>query len=65
LGVFHKSYATAKDADGWLHIDRQGKPQYSQRYAAVEPFYNGFALVHSHKGDRLIIDEQGRVALHI
>src|SRR5258706_8434068 len=41
LGVFHKGYACARDEGGWHHIDVQGHALYLQRFAAVEPFYNG------------------------
>jgi hypothetical protein len=59
LGVFHKSYATAKDSIGWFHIDRLGNELYRNRYLLVEPFYNGCALVEKFDGDKLVIDEQG------
>lgn len=65
LGVFHKSYATAKDGEGWFHINRAGAAQYAERYAAVEPFYNGFALVQTQADDKIIIDEKGRQILKI
>ena len=59
LDVFHKGYARAKDKKGWHHIDKQGCSVYSQRYAAIEPFYNGCARVESFIGELLIIDEHG------
>jgi hypothetical protein len=61
LGVFHKNFATAKDKDGWFHIDKNGNEVYQQRYLAVEPFYNGFALVTTFDETKMIIDEQGEV----
>ncbi len=59
LGVFHKNYATAKDENGWHHIGRDGSELYSQRYLAIEPFYNGFALVTQFDNQKNIIDENG------
>jgi len=65
LGVFHKSYATAKDRDGWHHIDKCGNSIYNQRYLAVEPFYNGFALVTAFDNQKIIIDENGAELLKV
>lgn len=65
LGVFHKNFATAKDSDGWFHIDKTGKELYPQRYLAVEPFYNGFALVTMHDQQKIIIDEEGKKILSV
>lgn len=59
LGVFHKNFATAKDKKGWHHIDKEGKEIYKQRYLAIEPFYNGFALVTQFDDQKIIIDENG------
>lgn len=59
LGVFHKKFATAKDKNGWFHIDKEGCPLYSERYATVEPFYNGYALVTMFDNRELVIDEKG------
>jgi hypothetical protein len=59
LGVFHKGFATAKDKEGWHHIDKEGKEIYKQRYLAIEPFYNGFALVTQFDYQKIIIDENG------
>ena len=59
LGIFHKNFATAKDEKGWHHIDKQGNELYSERYAAIEPFYNGFALVTCFDSSKIIIDENG------
>jgi hypothetical protein len=63
LGVFHKGFATAKDTNGWYHIDIQGNEVYKQRYQIVEPFYNGFALVTDFDGNKLIINEKGEKVL--
>ncbi len=65
LGVFHKSYATAKDKKGWFHINRNGDPLYNQRYAMVEPFYNGCALVETFDNEKIIINEKGIVSMQI
>lgn len=65
LGVFHKRFATAQDKDGWHHIDINGKEIYKSRFSAVEPFYNGFAVVTQFDNQKIIIDESGRVALKI
>ncbi len=65
LGVFHKNFATARDKDGWFHIDKSGKEIYSQRYLAVEPFYNGYALATDFALSKSIIDESGYPVLHV
>ncbi len=59
LGVFHKNFATAKDINGWHHIDKNGNELYSDRFLMVEPFYNGFALVTRFDNKKIIIDEKG------
>ena len=48
-----------KDKSGWFHINKDGDEIYKQRYAAIEPFYNGFALVTDFEFNKFIIDEQG------
>ena len=65
LGVFHKSIATAKDKQGWFHINEQGEELYKSRFQQVEPFYNGFALVENFEGEKLILGEQGQIILKI
>ncbi len=65
LGVFHKSFATAKDDRGWFHIDKLGNNLYPERYAMTEPFYNGFALVETFEGKKIIIDEKGKFIVDI
>lgn len=65
LGVFHKNYAIAKDVNGWFHIDRQGNELYKERYAMIEPFYNGFAVVDTFNRIKIIIDESGVVVLEL
>ena len=65
LGIFHKNFATAKDKQGWFHIDKQGKEIYKERYLIIEPFYNGFALVTTYENKKIIIDEKGLKILAI
>ena len=59
LGVYHKRYAIAQDLEGWMHIDKSGKPIYTQRYLRIEPFYNGMAFVVRLDGVQQVIDERG------
>ena len=59
LDVFHKSHARARDERGWHHVDVQGKPLYSSRFANVEPFYNGQARVEGLDGSLAVIGEVG------
>ncbi|MEQ8809518.1 MAG: WG repeat-containing protein [Imperialibacter sp.] len=65
LGVFHKNFATAKDENGWHHIDKNGCELYHLRYHAVEPFYNGQSLVTQFDGEKLVIDESGTKLLAV
>lgn len=65
LGVFHKSFATAKDENGWFHIDKKGNELYTHRFLAIEPFYNGFALVTRFDNQKLIINEHGEKIIAI
>lgn len=60
LGVYHKGLACARDAGGWTHIGADGVAVYQKRFAQVEPFYNGCALVETLDGKTEIIDECGR-----
>jgi len=60
LGVYHKGLACARDGGGWTHIDAGGVAVYQKRFARVEPFYNGCALVETLNGKTEIIDECGR-----
>jgi hypothetical protein len=57
--VFHKSFATARDEQGWYHIDKTGKEIYQSRFRSVEPFYNGLALVKLLNGCEATIDVSG------
>ncbi len=59
LGVYHKGYACARDENGWTHIDRSGLPINDRRYASVEPFYNGRALVRTFDDQTLVISQPG------
>lgn len=63
LGIYHKNFATAKDEEGWHHIDKNGIEIYRERYQYIEPFYNGFALVTQFDDQKVILDEQGRKVL--
>lgn len=65
LGIFHKNFATAKDKDGWFHIDREGNELYNKRYLAIEPYYNGFALVTTFDMEKIIINEKGQKILTV
>ena len=61
LDVYHKGFARAMDDDGWMHINIDGRPAYCERFAAVEPFYNGYALAETQNGDTVVVNETGRV----
>ena len=65
LGTFHKSFAVARDEQGWMHIDRSGQPVYQARFRFVEPFYNGQALVDLLDGGKSVIDEYGKLLVLI
>ena len=65
MGIFHKNFATAKDKDGWFHIDKSGNELYNKRYLTIEPFYNGFALVTEFDNKKIIIDENGKTEIEI
>ena len=65
LDVFHKGFARARDSDGWFHVDARGVAAYPERYAAVEPFYNGTALAQTRHGARILIGPDGREQLAI
>ena len=64
LDVFHKGLARARDERGWTHVRRDGRPAYRQRFAMVEPFYNGQARVERVDGALEVIDETGET-LHV
>ena len=61
LGVFHKSFATAKDEKGWFHINKLGEQQYEERYLLVEPFYNGVAIIETELKEKGLINEIGNL----
>lgn len=61
LDVYHKNFARAKDDEGWFHMDLLGNPIYSERYVDLEPFYNGVAFAEDKAGQKLLINEQGKI----
>jgi len=65
IGIFHKNFATARDSEGWFHINKKGEALYNERYLYVEPFYNGYALVTTFEYKKKIIDEKGKISLTI
>lgn len=65
LGVFHKNYATAKDENGWFHIKKDGCQLYNMRYALIEPFYNGFAVVDTFEKTKQIISENAEIIVKL
>ena len=65
LDVFHKGFARARDESGWMHIDREGQPRYTRRFAAAEPFYNGQARVERCDGGLEVIDESGAAVVEL
>lgn len=65
LGIYHKNFATAMDQEGWHHIDKAGNEIYQHRYLAIEPFYNGFALVTQFDRNKIIIDEKGQKIIEV
>lgn len=65
LDVFHKGMARARDARGWTHVDRDGRPAYAARFAMVEPFYNGQARVERFDGALLVIAPTGATIVEL
>jgi hypothetical protein len=66
LDVFHKGLARARDARGWFWVDRLGADAAGgRRYAAVEPFYNGQALVTGLDGERRVVTEEGSAVVEL
>ncbi|NJL31092.1 MAG: AAA family ATPase [Phycisphaerales bacterium] len=61
LDVFHKGLARARDQSGWCHVGLDGVCAYKERFASVEPFYNGKALCEMQNGLRVIVDETGHI----
>ncbi|KAF5434847.1 hypothetical protein C5S36_04270 [Candidatus Methanophagaceae archaeon] len=55
-----------RDFNGnYFHIDKQGNELYPQRYAMIEPFYNGFALVEDFENIKLIMSEHGEIIYNL
>ena len=65
LDIYHKSYAIAKDKNGYFHINKQGDELYQDRYQKLEPFYNAAALATKHNNQKIIIEEKTLDALYI
>ena len=65
LDVYHKGFARARDADGWMHVGLDGRAQYEGRFASVEPFYNGQARIERFDGALEVIDEQGTTLIEL
>ncbi|TXD39508.1 methyltransferase [Lujinxingia vulgaris] len=65
LDIFHKGYARARDDEGWMHVNLQGRPAYRRRFQAVEPFYNGQARVERFDGALEVIDESGTTLVEL
>lgn len=65
LDVFHKGFARARDEDGWMHVNHQGRPAYLRRFRAVEPFYNGQARVERFDGALEVINEDGSTMVEL
>jgi hypothetical protein len=64
LDVFHKGFARARGVDGWVHIDRTGRPICMRRFAMIEPFYNGHARVETLEAQTLeVINESAETVL--
>ncbi|WP_052418839.1 histidine phosphatase family protein [Methanolacinia paynteri] len=58
---YHKGCAAVRDECGWTHIDLKGRPLYSERYAKVEPFYNGRAFCREFSGRQVIRTIKGEI----
>jgi len=62
LDNFHKGFARARDHRGWFFINRDGEELLDNaRFAEIEPFYNGQALVRMHSGERAVLSEEGTI----
>lgn len=59
LDAPHKGYSRARDDLGWFHVDRTGTAAYADRFAMIEPFYNGQARGETLDGALVVIDEAG------
>lgn len=73
---YYEGLAAVVAEEGWHHISPSGAPayaaryswcgnSYSERYAAVEPFYNGQARVERFDGAIEVIDESGRPIIEL
>ena len=67
LDVFHKGFARARDERGWHFVRRSdfADASFGERFAALEPHYNGQALALRLDGTRCVIAEDGRAALEL
>lgn len=67
LDVFHKSFARARDEEGWFYIHRSNWDDVCKgvRFAMIEPFYNGQALCTRLDGTRCVISEEGKVMVEL
>ena len=63
LDMYHKGLARARDERGWFWGDRAGDDAGFGVFAAVEPFYNGQALVTGLDGVRRVVTDAGSVAV--
>ncbi len=61
LDVYHKGFARAKDANGWFHVDKKGNSIYKERYANIEPFYNGLSYIEDFERNLFRINETGEI----
>jgi hypothetical protein len=46
-------------------ILKTGNPKYPERYLITEPFYNGFPLVPTLGGEKVIVDEREKKCLNV
>ena len=59
LDVFHKGFARARMRGAGIISIRKVDISAGERYAEIEPFYNGQSLVRTITGEYLVIDEDG------
>ncbi len=65
LGVYHKGFATARNEEGWFHINFKGERIYQHTFAQIEPFYNNLAFCETQDGQKCVISEFGEMKLFI
>ncbi len=65
LDVFHKGHARARDREGWFHIDARGDALFAERFASVEPFYNGQSFAERHDGSQCVIGHDGAPVVEV